>query len=211
MTYFVYEVSWFAKAASNQKLNVGLYIVLIFDSLFSCQKEAAKSMAVRCPLLDRRTPRWVGQMFCLLSMLRRGCRGVVLIPMMSLPSTKQDDDNDDEFAPDNVTFAPKDITPIDFTPKVGVQGLGYRGLDPGMALQGRGAREHINLFDPQSNARSELFGGPERDGRRRGVAGQVVFLRPAFSRWVWAGLCLQDTTFHLSPTGIWRWSSGGRG
>lgn len=110
-----------------------------------------------------------------------------------------------------MTFAPKDVTPIDFTPKVGVQGLGYRGLDPGLALQGRGTREHINLFDPQLDARSQLFGGPEADGRRRGVAGQVVFLRPAFSLWVWARLCQQDTTFYLSPAGVWRWSSGGRG
>lgn len=104
--------------------------------------------------------------------------------MMSLPptlSSKQDEDDDDEFAPENVTFAPKDVTPLDFNPKVGVQGLGYRGLDPGLALQGRGAREHINLFDPQSNTRSQLFGGPEGDGRRRGVAGQVAFLGPAFS------------------------------
>lgn len=129
---------------------------------------------------------------------------------MSLPPTKQDDD-DDEFAPENVTFAPKDVTPIDFNPKVGVQGLGYRGLDPSLALQGRAAREHINLFDPQSDARSQLFGGPERDGRRRGVAGQVVLLTPVFSRWVRVGLCQQETTFHLSPAGVWRWSSGGRG
>lgn len=140
----------------------------------------------------------MGRTVALLSMLRRGCRGVALIPMTSLPPTKQDDD-DDEFAPDNVTFAPKDVTPIDFNPKVGVQGLGYRGLDPGLALQGRGAREHFNLFDPQSNARSQLFGGPERDGRRRGVAGQVVSLRPAFSCWVWAGLGQQDTPFAFHP------------
>lgn len=111
--------------------------------------------------------------------------------------TSSQDDDDDEFAPENVTFAPKDVTPIDFNPKVGVQGLGYRGLDPGLALHGRGVREHINLFDPQADARSQLFGGPERDGRRRGVAGQVVFLGPVFSRWAWVGLYQQETTFHL--------------
>lgn len=123
------------------------------------------------------------------------------------------EEEDEEFAPENVTFAPKDVTPLDFNPKLGVQGLGYRGLDPGLALHGRGAREHINLFDPQSDARSQLFGGAERDGRRRGVAGQVAFLRPASSSTVadrgeW-GLCQRETTFHLSPAGVWRRSSGG--
>lgn len=122
-------------------------------------------------------------------LLRRGSRAVALIPMLSLPPTLSatQEDDDDEFAPENVTFAPKDVTPLDFNPKLGVQGLGYRGLDPGLALHGRGAREHINLFDPQSDARSQLFGGAEGDRRRRGVAGQVTFLRPASSLWVGGG------------------------
>uniref|UniRef100_A0A8D3E5Y3 G-patch domain-containing protein n=1 Tax=Scophthalmus maximus TaxID=52904 RepID=A0A8D3E5Y3_SCOMX len=49
----------------------------------------------------------------------------------------EDDDDDDDFAPEDVTFAPKDVTPVDFSPRSGVRGLGYRGLDPGMALLGR--------------------------------------------------------------------------
>lgn len=99
--------------------------------------------------------------------------------MMSLPlSVRQDDDDDDEeFAPENVTFAPKDVTPVDFNSKQGVQGLGYRGLNPGLALLGRGAPEHIDLFNPQSETRSRLFGGAQGGARRGGVAGQVGSLR----------------------------------
>nr|XP_046254210.1 G patch domain-containing protein 1 isoform X2 [Scatophagus argus] len=85
----------------------------------------------------------------------------------------EDDDEDEDFAPGNVTFAPKDVTPVDFNPKQGLQGLGYRGLDPGLALQGRGAPEHISLFNPQSEARSRLFGDAHRGSRRGGVAGQA--------------------------------------
>ncbi|KAM7015926.1 G patch domain-containing protein 1 isoform 1-T1 [Tautogolabrus adspersus] len=98
--------------------------------------------------------------------------GVVLPPAGSEDSEVGDDD-DEEFAPENVTFAPKDVTPVDFNPKVGVQGLGYRGLDPGLALLGGGAAEHIDLFRPQSDTRSRLFGGAQRGSRRGGVAGQA--------------------------------------
>ncbi|CAB1448799.1 unnamed protein product [Pleuronectes platessa] len=51
--------------------------------------------------------------------------GCVLPPAGSEDS---EDDDDDDFAPENVTFAPKDVTPVDFTPRLGVQGLG-RGVD----------------------------------------------------------------------------------
>ncbi|KAM3877449.1 G patch domain-containing protein 1 [Diretmus argenteus] len=97
--------------------------------------------------------------------------GRVLPPAGSEDS--EDDDDDEEFAPENVTFAPKDVTPLDFTPKVGVQGLGYRGLDPGRALLGRSAPEHINLFNLDSDRTSQLFGDAQRRTRRGGVAGQA--------------------------------------
>ncbi|XP_041805894.1 G patch domain-containing protein 1 isoform X2 [Chelmon rostratus] len=87
--------------------------------------------------------------------------------------SEHSEDDDEEFAPENVTFAPKDVTPVDFNPKVGVQGLGYRGLDPGLALLGRGAPEHIDLFDPRSETRSRLFGDTRGGSRRGGVAGQA--------------------------------------
>lgn len=83
------------------------------------------------------------------------------------------DNCDEEFAPENVTFAPKDVTPVDFSPRPGVQGLGYHGLDPGRALLGSGADEHIDLFRPQSDMRSRLFGDTKVNLRRGGVAGQV--------------------------------------
>ncbi|KAK1875679.1 G patch domain containing protein 1 [Dissostichus eleginoides] len=68
------------------------------------------------------------------------------------PAGSEDSEEEDEFAPEDVTFAPKDVTPVDFTPRGGLQGLGYRGLDPGRALMGRAAPEHIDLFRPQSEA-----------------------------------------------------------
>uniref|UniRef100_A0A3B4WGV7 G patch domain containing 1 n=1 Tax=Seriola lalandi dorsalis TaxID=1841481 RepID=A0A3B4WGV7_SERLL len=88
-------------------------------------------------------------------------------------SEDSEDDDDDDFAPENVTFAPKDVTPVDFNPRLGVQGLGYRGLDPGLALLGQRAAEHIDLFKPQSETRSRLFGDTQRRSRRGGVAGQA--------------------------------------
>ncbi|RVE74927.1 hypothetical protein OJAV_G00027120 [Oryzias javanicus] len=86
--------------------------------------------------------------------------------------SEEDEEEEEEFAPENVTYAPKDVTPMDFTPKSGLQGLGYRGLDPGLALQGSGAAQHIELFDPQGGARSRLFGDSQGRLRRGGVAGQ---------------------------------------
>lgn len=66
---------------------------------------------------------------------------------------------------------------MNFNPKEGVQGLGYHGLDPGLALQARGGSEHIDLFDPQSHGRSVLFGDAARVPRRGGVAGEVGLLQ----------------------------------
>lgn len=62
---------------------------------------------------------------------------------------------------------------MDFSPKVGMQGLGYRGLDPGLALVGRSAPKHIDLFNLQSDRNSQLFGDTQQHTRRGGVAGQV--------------------------------------
>ncbi|XP_075939293.1 G patch domain-containing protein 1 isoform X1 [Anarhichas minor] len=96
--------------------------------------------------------------------------GSVLPPAGSEDS--QGDDDDDEYVPEDVMFAPKDVTLVDFNPRLGVQGLGYRGLDPGLALMGRGAPEHLDLFRPQSETRSRLF-GDKRGSKRGGVAGQA--------------------------------------
>ncbi|CAB1338772.1 unnamed protein product [Coregonus sp. 'balchen'] len=88
-------------------------------------------------------------------------------------SESRDEEDDDEFVPENVTFAPKDVTPIDFTPKVDLHGLGYRGLNPLAALRGGPGAGNINLFTMDSDRTTNLFGEDKKGQRRRGgVAGQ---------------------------------------
>ncbi|XP_045073863.1 G patch domain-containing protein 1 isoform X3 [Coregonus clupeaformis] len=88
-------------------------------------------------------------------------------------SSESRDEEDDEFVPENVTFAPKDVTPIDFTPKVDLHGLGYRGLNPLAALRGGPGAGNINLFTMDSDRTTNLFGEDRKGQRRRGgVAGQ---------------------------------------
>uniref|UniRef100_A0A8C7K9Q1 G patch domain containing 1 n=1 Tax=Oncorhynchus kisutch TaxID=8019 RepID=A0A8C7K9Q1_ONCKI len=88
-------------------------------------------------------------------------------------SSESQDEEDGEFVPENVTFAPKDVTPIDFTPKVDLHGLGYRGLNPLAALRGGPGTGHINLFTMDSDRTNSLFGEDRKGQRRRGgVAGQ---------------------------------------
>ncbi|XP_064867285.1 G patch domain-containing protein 1 [Oncorhynchus nerka] len=88
-------------------------------------------------------------------------------------SSGSQDEEDGEFVPENVTFAPKDVTPIDFTPKVDLHGLGYRGLNPLAALRGGPGAGHINLFTVDSDRTNSLFGEDRKGQRRRGgVAGQ---------------------------------------
>uniref|UniRef100_A0A671LZD0 G-patch domain-containing protein n=1 Tax=Sinocyclocheilus anshuiensis TaxID=1608454 RepID=A0A671LZD0_9TELE len=65
------------------------------------------------------------------------------------PNGSEESEDEDEFAPENVSFAPKDVVPVDFTPKVDSHGLGYRGLNPLQALGGGSETGHINLFTPK--------------------------------------------------------------
>ncbi|XP_028969678.1 G patch domain-containing protein 1 [Esox lucius] len=89
-------------------------------------------------------------------------------------SEESQDEEEDEFVPENVTFAPKDVTPIDFTPKVDLHGLGYRGLNPLAALRGAPAAGHINLFTMDSDRSTSLFGEDKKGHKRRGgVSGQA--------------------------------------
>uniref|UniRef100_A0A674CS94 G patch domain containing 1 n=1 Tax=Salmo trutta TaxID=8032 RepID=A0A674CS94_SALTR len=88
-------------------------------------------------------------------------------------SSGSQDEEDGEFVPVNVTFAPKDVTPIDFAPKVDLHGLGYRGLNPLAALRGGPGAGHINLFTVDSDRTNSLFGEDRKGHKRRGgVAGQ---------------------------------------
>ncbi|XP_027723738.1 G patch domain-containing protein 1-like [Vombatus ursinus] len=93
----------------------------------------------------------------------------------ALPPTGSEgsEEDDDDYLPDNVTFAPKDTTPVDFTPKDNVHGLAYKGLDPQKALFGISG-EHFNLFSDVSEGTSNLLGSirPNK-GRKLGISGQA--------------------------------------
>ena len=72
-----------------------------------------------------------------------------------------------------MTFAPKDVTPVDFTPKDNVHGLAYKGLDPHQALFGTSG-EHFNLFSGGPEETSHLLGDiGVNKGRKLGISGQV--------------------------------------
>lgn len=80
-----------------------------------------------------------------------------------------------------MTFAPKDVTPVEFTPKDDVHGLGYRGLDPLQAMRGGSGASHINLFTLDSD-RMSLFGDKKAGQHRKGgISGQVrcIFVKDA--------------------------------
>ncbi|KAM6252756.1 G patch domain-containing protein 1 [Porphyrio hochstetteri] len=84
------------------------------------------------------------------------------------------EDEEDEYQPENVTFAPKDVIPVDLTPKENVHGLGYKGLDPSQALFGVSGREHLNLFTGGSEDTSNLLGELRHSkGRKLGITGQA--------------------------------------
>ncbi|XP_068811376.1 G patch domain-containing protein 1 isoform X1 [Struthio camelus] len=84
------------------------------------------------------------------------------------------EDEEDEYQPENVTFAPKDVMPVDLTPKENVHGLGYKGLDPTQALFGISGREHLNLFTGGSEKTSDLLGDLRHSkGRKLGITGQA--------------------------------------
>ncbi|XP_060994941.1 G patch domain-containing protein 1 isoform X2 [Dama dama] len=83
------------------------------------------------------------------------------------------EDEDDDYLPENVTFAPKDVTPVDFTPKDNVHGLAYKGLDPHQALFGTSG-EHFNLFSGGHEETSHLLGDiGVNKGRKLGISGQA--------------------------------------
>ncbi|XP_071612856.1 G patch domain-containing protein 1 isoform X2 [Heliangelus exortis] len=84
------------------------------------------------------------------------------------------EDEEDEYQPENVTFAPKDVMPVDLTPKENFHGLGYKGLDPSQALFGASGREHLNLFTGASEDSSNLLGDLRHSkGRKLGITGQA--------------------------------------
>ncbi|XP_036296620.1 G patch domain-containing protein 1 isoform X2 [Pipistrellus kuhlii] len=83
------------------------------------------------------------------------------------------EDEDDDDLLENVTFAPKDVMPVDFTPKDNVHGLAYKGLDPHQALFGASG-EHLNLFSGRPEGTSNLLGDiGVNKGRKLGISGQA--------------------------------------
>ncbi|XP_006173713.2 LOW QUALITY PROTEIN: G patch domain-containing protein 1 [Camelus ferus] len=83
------------------------------------------------------------------------------------------EEEDDDYLPENVTFAPKDVTPVDFTPKDNVHGLAYKGLDPHQALFGTSG-EHFNLFSGGPEGANNLLGDiGVNKGRKLGISGQA--------------------------------------
>ncbi|XP_072823364.1 G patch domain-containing protein 1 isoform X3 [Vicugna pacos] len=81
-------------------------------------------------------------------------------------------EEDDDYLPENVTFAPKDVTPVDFTPKDNVHGLAYKGLDPHQALFGTSG-EHFNLFSGGPEGADLLGDIGVNKGRKLGISGQA--------------------------------------
>ncbi|CAI5782600.1 patch domain-containing 1 [Podarcis lilfordi] len=87
------------------------------------------------------------------------------------PGSEESEEEEDEYRPENVTFAPKDVVPVDLTPKDNVHGLGYKGLDPTKALFGS-SEEHIDLFNPSAE-NSNLRDLRYSKGRKLGISGQA--------------------------------------
>ncbi|XP_053127014.1 G patch domain-containing protein 1 isoform X2 [Hemicordylus capensis] len=88
------------------------------------------------------------------------------------PGSEESEEEDDEYLLENVTFAPKDVMPVDLTPKEDVHGLGYKGLDPTKALFGV-SEEHLSLFSHSSENTGLLGELQHSKGRKLGISGQA--------------------------------------
>uniref|UniRef100_A0A8C5RQX5 G-patch domain containing 1 n=1 Tax=Laticauda laticaudata TaxID=8630 RepID=A0A8C5RQX5_LATLA len=88
------------------------------------------------------------------------------------PGSEDSEEEEDEYQPENVTFAPKDVMPVDLTPKENLHGLGYKGLDPNKALFGT-SEEPFNLFSFGPENLSHLGDVRHGKGRKLGISGQA--------------------------------------
>ncbi|XP_026531720.1 G patch domain-containing protein 1 isoform X2 [Notechis scutatus] len=88
------------------------------------------------------------------------------------PGSEDSEEEEDEYQPENVTFAPKDVMPVDLTPKENLHGLGYKGLDPNKALFGT-SEEPFNLFSLGPGNLSHLGDVRHGKGRKLGISGQA--------------------------------------
>ncbi|XP_072136125.1 G patch domain-containing protein 1 isoform X2 [Mobula birostris] len=84
------------------------------------------------------------------------------------------EEHEEEYLPENITFAPKEVTPIDFTPKDDQRGLGYSGIDPRRALYGLATEELDSVFNTDSNRSHSLLGDVQSSSERKvGITGQA--------------------------------------
>ncbi|XP_051884027.1 G patch domain-containing protein 1 isoform X2 [Pristis pectinata] len=84
------------------------------------------------------------------------------------------EERDEEYLPEDVTFAPKDVTPMDFTAKDDRRGLGYSGIDPRRALYGLAREELDSMFYTDSKQSQNLLGDVHSGRERRlGITGQA--------------------------------------
>ncbi|XP_062817762.1 G patch domain-containing protein 1 isoform X3 [Anolis carolinensis] len=88
------------------------------------------------------------------------------------PGSEESEEEEDDYQPENVTFAPKDVMPVNLAPKDNVHGLGYKGLDPTKALFGI-SEEDTNFFSPSSESQTLLGDLRHSKGRKLGISGQA--------------------------------------
>ncbi|XP_067854309.1 G patch domain-containing protein 1 isoform X2 [Heptranchias perlo] len=83
-------------------------------------------------------------------------------------------EEEDEYQPENVTFAPKDVMLMDFTPKDNRHGVGYSGIDPRRALYGGSAEGSDSVFNTDSDRSRNLLADVQSSkGRKLGITGQA--------------------------------------
>ena len=95
------------------------------------------------------------------------CHAQAQIQSIEMRTSWFQDDLDDSAVLKDVTFAPRDITPIHLLAKNNTHGLGYSGLNPKSALPST----HISLFEPPAITKT----------RRKGIRGQVDFFFPSLN------------------------------
>ncbi|XP_078400828.1 G patch domain-containing protein 1 isoform X1 [Cetorhinus maximus] len=107
---------------------------------------------------------------------KQQCDTDVKVYGCSLPDEDLDgsQEEEDEYQPENVTFAPKDVMMIELTLKDDRHGLGYSGIHPHRALYGASREESISVFNTDSDRSRSLLGDVQSGkGRKLGITGQA--------------------------------------
>lgn len=106
----------------------------------------------------------------------------------SLPTQSEDEDGDIDANSLQQFLAPKDVQPIDFTPKDNNHGIGYSGVDPNMFL---GAGSLSGVFKPT---------GSEKRGIRGQVRSNCYITMTDLSQDVLLNCCLLWCQYHPSQS-----------